>query len=230
MSERIVLRAELLQGDRRITAHTTEVSPTCAFVRTDEPLDLGAEVVLRLSFPRLFAPLELPAHVASRAAGSGPGYYAGFTLEFAADDRLARLDVRSEEPSPTAGCRILLIEDSAMMRDIVEHSASAFSRTFQIVTDSAETAEAGLEMVAQKTFELAIVDLYLAGRLDGADFVRELRARKLDLPVIGFSVGGTKARLAFLDAGADLFLDKPVMLRDVFTTLERLVTVARSES
>lgn len=228
MSERIVLRAELLDGDRRITAHTTEVGSTCAFVRTDEPLELGTHVMLRLSFPRLFAPLEIPAHVASRAAGSGPGYYAGFTLEFAADDRLARLDVRSDES--TGGCRILLVEDSAMMRDIVEHSASAFSRTFQIVTDSAETAESGLEIVAQKTFDLAIVDLYLAGRLDGADFVRELRARKLDLPVIGFSVGGTKARLAFLDAGADLFLDKPVMLRDVFTTLERLVTVARSES
>lgn len=226
--ERIVLRAELIDGNRHIIAHTTEIGPTSAFVRTDEPAEIGTQVTLRLSFPRLFAPLEIAAHVASRAAGSGPGYYAGFTLEFAADDRLARLDVRSDEAAP-AGCRILLIEDSAMMRDIVEHSATAFSRTFQIVTDSAETAESGLEIVNQKSFDLAIVDLYLAGTLDGADFVRELRSRKLDLPVIGFSVGGTKARLAFLDAGADLFLDKPVMLRDVFTTLERLVTVARSE-
>jgi hypothetical protein len=41
--------------------------------------------------------------------------------------------------------------------------------------------------------------------------------------VIGFSVGGVVARDAFLSAGADMFLDKPVMMRDVFTTLERLV-------
>lgn len=220
--ERIVLRAELIDGTRHIIAHTTEIGPTSAFVRTDEPAEIGTQVTLRLSFPRLLAPLEIPATITARDAGSGPGKYPGFTLEFAADERLARLQRRGDEPPTTGSCRILLVEDSAIMRDIVAHSASAFSQTFQIATDSADSAESALEIMTKESFDLAIVDLYLAGQLDGADLVRDLRTRKLDMPVIGFSVGGMKARVAFLDAGADLFLDKPVMLRDVFTTLERL--------
>jgi DNA-binding response OmpR family regulator len=65
--------------------------------------------------------------------------------------------------------------------------------------------------------------------MSGADLVRAIRQRGLDTPVIGFSIGGTKARTAFLDAGADMYLDKPVMLRDIFGTLKRLVHAARSE-
>ena len=79
-------------------------------------------------------------------------------------------------------------------------------------------------------FQGAQLDLFLPGALSGADLVRELRTRRVDLPVIGFSVGGTAARRAFLEAGADLFLDKPIALRDVFATLERLsVAAARRE-
>jgi CheY-like chemotaxis protein len=230
MPERIVLRAELFHESRRIVAHTTEVGAGSVFVRTDERVALGAQVLLRLSFPRLFAPLQITAQVASRDAGSGHGYYPGFMLEFPTDERLARLQRQSHEAPPTGSCRMLVVEDSAVMRDIVEQSASAFSRTFQIITESADCAESALALMTRESFDLAIVDLYLPGRLNGADLVRDLRARKLDLPVIGFSVGGTKARLAFLEAGADMFLDKPIMLRDVFTTLERLLVVGRRET
>lgn len=230
MPERIVLRAELFHESRRIVAHTTEVGASSVFIRTEERVVLGAQVQLRLSFPRLFAPLQLTAQVTSRDAGSGHGYYPGFVLEFPTDERLARLQRRSDEAPPTGSCRMLLVEDSVVMRDIVEQAATAFSRTFQIRAETADSAESALELMTKESFDLAIVDLYLAGRLSGADLVRDLRARKLDLPVIGFSVGGTKARLAFLEAGADLFLDKPIMLRDVFTTLERLLVVARRDT
>ena len=42
------------------------------------------------------------------------------------------------------------------------------------------------------------------------------------VPVVAISVGGAAARDASLEAGADLFLDKPIVLRDLFTTLARL--------
>lgn len=227
MLERMVLRAELVHDGRCIVGHTTEIGASSVFVRTDEPVAVGSEVQLRLSFPRLFAPLELAATVRAHDAGSGHGYFAGVMLDFPAEDRLAELQRRPGDAPATGSCRILLVEDSAVMRDVVAQSASSFSRTFRIETATAESAEAALELVQRTTFDLAILDLYLASPLTGADLVRDLRARQLDVPVIGFSVGGSKARLAFLEAGADMFLDKPIMLRDVFTTLERLLATTR---
>lgn len=221
MLQRIVLRAELVHERGCIVAHTTAVGARSVVVRTDERIAVGERVMLRLSFPRLFAPLHLTARVAARDAGSGHGYNTNFTLDFEAEERLSRL-VQAAGEVPAGSFHILLVEDSPVMCDIVAQSAATFSRTFQITTKSADSVESALALIEGDRFDLAVVDLYLAGERSGADLVRELRARQLDLPVIGVSIGGTTARLAFLDAGADLFLDKPIALRDVFATLERL--------
>lgn len=228
-SERMVLRAELVHQARQIIAHTTELTQASVFVRTDEPLAVGESVSLRLSFPRLLAPLDLDAHVVSIDPGLGHGYAAGVKLEFHAApderDRLAWLlgDVSSEVPRDDVS-RILVIEDSALMRDFIQLGADRFTRgSVRVVVDTADTAEAALEVMRGHTYDLVLVDLYLPGAMDGAALVRTLRTTEKDLPVIGFSVGGVVARDAFLSAGADMFLDKPVMMRDVFTTLERLV-------
>jgi CheY-like chemotaxis protein/Tfp pilus assembly protein PilZ len=225
----MVLRAELVHRARQIIAHTTELTPASVFVRTDEPLALGESVALRLSFPRLLAPLDLEAHVVSIDPGLGHGYSAGVKLEFHAEpnerDRLAWLlgDVSTEVPRDDVS-RILVVEDSALMRDFIQLGADRFTRgSVRVVVDTADTAESALEVMRGHTYALVLVDLYLPGPMDGAALVRTLRTTEADLPVIGFSVGGVAARDAFLSAGADLFLDKPVMMRDVFTTLERLV-------
>lgn len=223
MRERLVLRAEVFHEGRWSVAHTYAIGATSAVIRTDELLAIGETVGLRLSFPRLFSPLELEARISAREAGSGYGYHAGFTVEFDPERRLSSLVGDDSLPGEL---HLLLVEDSPVLCDVIEQHAATFSSTFRITTSSAHGAEAALELLERERFDLAVVDLYLAGERDGADLVRELRARGLDLPVIGFSIGGAKARLAFLDAGADLYLDKPVAVRDVFATLERLSTAA----
>ena len=42
------------------------------------------------------------------------------------------------------------------------------------------------------------------------------------MPIVAISVGGAEARQASIAAGADLFLDKPLVMRDLFTTLDLL--------
>jgi CheY-like chemotaxis protein len=222
MLEPMVLRAELFHEGRCIVAHTTAIDASAVVVRTDERLEVGSRVVVRLSFPRLFAPLDVTARITSRDAGSGPGLYAGFTLELDPQARLAHVLQQKRDRRADGAFRLLLVEDSPVMCDIVTQSAATFSRTFRIDTTSAYGCESALALIERESFDLAVIDLFLATKLNGADLVREVRARKLDLPVIGFSVGGTKARVAFLDAGADLFLDKPIAMRDVFATVERL--------
>lgn len=228
--ERIVLRAELFERDQHVVAHTIELSPAWVSVRTDAHLDLGAAVRIRLSFARLLPPVELEARVVSRDGGSGHGYQAGYRLELLgspeARARLRPLLVRLEpDAAVTRRCRILLVEDSAVMRDSVEHGASRASGPVEVVASSTASSEDALAMIEREPPDLALIDHFLPGPWSGADLVRELRARGLDVPVIGYSIGGAAARDAFLAAGADLFLDKPVILRDVFRTLQRLTMI-----
>lgn len=226
----MVLRAELLHDSRHIVAHTTKLSARSVFVRTDELLSVGADVEVRLSFPRLFPMLAMTARVVSRDAGSGHGYWPGFELDFTAQHERIEHLLRAHEVTDATDYRILVVEDSPTMRDVVQHNAARFSSGIRIDVMTSDTAEHALQLIGEQTYDLAVVDLYLSGQLDGAALVRELRGRGMDLPVIGFSIGGSEARRAFLDAGADLFLDKPVVLRDIFGTLERLVCAAGARS
>ena len=221
--ERMVLRVEIFHRSRQIVAHTTAVTMDSVVVRTDELLDPGDEVVVRLSFPRLLAPLALNAHVQSKDPGFGLGYFPGVTLELdgEAPSELASLLTPATGPA-LVGYRVLLVEDSAVMRDAFQASADRFGG--RVIVDVAETGEEALGLAKRASYDLALVDLFLPGPMSGADLVRELRKTSAaDLPVIGFSVGGASARDQFLAAGADVFMDKPVMVKDLFATLERLM-------
>jgi CheY-like chemotaxis protein len=116
------------------------------------------------------------------------------------------------------------------MRDFMQLGADRFiGSAVQVTVETTDSAEHALVYLARQSYQLVLVDLYLPGLMDGAALVRTLRETQTDLPVIGFSVGGEAARTAFLAAGADLFLDKPVVVKDVFSTLERL-TLMRARS
>jgi CheY-like chemotaxis protein len=229
--ERMVLRADLSHHQREIVAHTTELTRESVVIRTDEPLSLGDVVSLRLSFRQLLAPVELAARVVAREPGSGFGYFPGVTLAFDAPSseqqaHLARLmgELDAVRPGEKPVCRILVVEDSALMRDFVRIGTERFvDGRVRVVVDTVGNVEQAFEMLATNTYALALVDLYLPGDMNGDALVRTMRERGLDqIAVIGFSVGGAAARAAFLEAGADLYLDKPVMMKDLFTTVERL--------
>jgi CheY-like chemotaxis protein len=228
--ERMVLRADLSHDRREIVAHTTELTPESVVVRTDEKLATGDAVSLRLSLRHLLPPVQLAARVVATDPGSGLGYFPGATLSFEAPtpeqrDLLARLlgpiedDGGGEPPS----CRVLVVEDSQLMREHVETRAERVGGVnVRMAVDTADSMARALELLETHSYALALSDLFLPER-SGDDLVRTIRGRGLDrLAVIGYSVGGAAARTAFLDAGADLYVDKPVKVKDVFATVQRL--------
>ena len=230
--EPLVVRAEIVDGDRRIVAHTTGVTERSVVVRTHETVTPGAMVKLSLSLGRLMRPIDLDARVVDQIAGAGHGYLPALTLELspaAAADRFADLVRQLAAPPTLQPCRVLVVEDSEFMRSCIHVAAERLTeRGVTVTVDSAETAEDALGLIALHQYDLALVDLYLPGEMDGAQLVRELRVKTpADLPVIGFSIGGAAARTAFLVAGADIFLDKPVMTRDVLATLARLAVLTQ---
>jgi CheY-like chemotaxis protein len=119
----------------------------------------------------------------------------------------------------------LLVEDNNMIRDMFAYGVEKYVRKNEstVTVDFADDAEHAWDMLHEKRYDLAIVDYYLP-HSNGAELVTRIRRDPAvhDVPVVAISVGGATAREASLGAGADLFLDKPVVLRDLLTTLARL--------
>jgi len=72
--------------------------------------------------------------------------------------------------------RVLLVDDEAIVRDNLE----AYLEDEGIEVKTAASAERGLEMLAQETFDIAIVDMRLPG-MSGDEFIRSAMAAKYDL-------------------------------------------------
>ncbi len=224
---RFALRAELARGDEVDVSYAIDLAPTSVFVATDWSAEPGEAFRLRLSFPRLLAPLDVEATVVECCEADGPGMQAGLRLRFAADARLTALLARAGEHrvAPRA-CRILLVEDNQFICDVFDFGMRAFfeARGFYTV-DHAETVDQAWELLDHNRYDIAIIDYYLPPDT-GATLIARIRANPqlADLPIVAVSIGGRPARDASLATGADLFLDKPLVFRDLFTTLRLLTT------
>jgi CheY-like chemotaxis protein len=232
---RLLLRAELDDGDGVHVTHTIAISDARALLRIDNPPPLGSRVRLRLSFPRLVAPFSLRAKVTSHHPGQRPGDPPAMEVSF--DDEGERRELGrllagfQQRPSADAGARVtyrvLLVEDNEMIRDMFSYGVRKYFAKLdsRVTIDFAAEGKEAWSMLEQAEYDLVIVDFYLPV-LDGSQLVARVRqnARLASLPVVGISVGGEDARNAMVEAGADLFLDKPVVLRDLLSTLDKLTS------
>jgi CheY-like chemotaxis protein len=235
-ARRILLRAEIVAGAAQIVTHTLELDESNAFVPTEDiSLPVGTEVGVQLSFPGLVLPVDLHARVAGHRDPSGPGDPGGLVLEFqfrsdgeraALAALLARVDAPAESSPPAQRAyRVLVVDDNHLIRDLFSYGVKKFfrARPGAVDVEVAEDGQVAWTMAEKAPYDLVIVDFYLPV-LDGSQLVRKLRAepRLREMPIVAISVGGVEAREACLAAGADIFLDKPLVLRDLFSTLERL--------
>jgi CheY-like chemotaxis protein len=172
------------------------------------------------------------ATVAQIRMGGGPGSPAGYVCEFEiTDDAMRRRTAEiSQRLRPTAGAlanrelSILLVEDNQLLRDTFAYAFERYfrTRTAGVKLWQASTAEEAWSLAKPET-DLLLVDHVLKGEA-GTSFVSRVRsdARLGRTFIVGMSGGGPSARKAMLDAGCDLFLSKPIVLKDLFTTLEFL--------
>jgi CheY-like chemotaxis protein len=229
-----LLRAEIRSAYETVVSYARELTKRSVFVVTDWAPPRDTEVELRISFPSLFEPIHVRARVSERRGSRGVGSPAGlcFEFEFESDqarDAVARVVARlTGGPQPPAGgrdYRVLLVEDNSFIRDMFAYGIGKFfaQRSAGMRFDYAADAASAWGDIEAGTYDLVIVDYYLPGE-DGAAFIARLRRdpRFATVPVVAISVGGRDAREATMSAGADLFLDKPIVLRDLFKTLQVL--------
>ncbi|HCD84326.1 response regulator transcription factor [Rhizobium pusense] len=101
--------------------------------------------------------------------------------------------------------RVLLIEDSARLRELVSEAV----RDAGWKIDAFATAELGRSALADRDYDLLLLDLGLPDE-DGIDVLKSLRAAKMQIPVLVLTArGAIDERIVGLDAGADDYLAKP---------------------
>jgi DNA-binding response OmpR family regulator len=231
-TDRFIVRAEIRASGHCVVSYGFDLTATSIFVVTEWHAAVGTSVSLRLSFPKILDPVEVMARIADIRVAGEPGEPAGVRLVFDAaagevGAGLVALLERAHAPvsgSPAPPCRVLLVDDSWLIRDMFAYGTAKFcDRPGALMVDHAEDAERAWEKLETATYDLVIIDYFLPNG-DGASLIARLRGdrRLSDTTVVAISVGGRDAREATLSAGADLFVDKPLVFRDLFNTLRIL--------
>jgi len=118
--------------------------------------------------------------------------------------------------------KILIVEPDLSMADLLEKSLARFG--FEVVT--ASTAEEGLAAAQQEAPD-AIISALFAPEMDGLELCDRLRedAALCPVPILLLSDrNDTELRISAFRHGADAFLTKPVLLRELVTRLEQLLS------
>src|SRR6476660_6011427 len=101
--------------------------------------------------------------------------------------------------------RILIVEDNAPTRDLLQRSLEEAGHSVSLASDLAT----GVRLAIEGDFEMAIVDVMLPDG-SGLDLCRAVRSRGLSLPILCLSARTeVEDRIAGLDAGGDDYLRKP---------------------
>ena len=154
----------------------------------------------------------------SPAQGGG----AEFVLELAlptAAPALAETD--APVVAPAAGLRILAVDD----HEINRRTLALVLAPIEAVLTTAIDGASGLELLAQKRFDVVLMDVNMPG-MDGIEATRRLRATpgpNQDTPVIGFSAAvETNQVAACLDAGMTDWIPKPLEPRRLYQALAQV--------
>jgi CheY-like chemotaxis protein len=113
---------------------------------------------------------------------------------------------------------ILVAEDNPFIADLLRQGLSRavrrrIERQVQWSFESAKDGKQALELLEQGEFDLLICDVMMPV-VDGIELIRRVRSEPSmkTMKVLAMSAGGPDAERAALDAGADFFLDKPLVL------------------
>lgn len=107
--------------------------------------------------------------------------------------------------------RILLVEDEKKLASFVRRGLEEE----HYAVDLAEDGEKALTMAQINPYDLIVLDLMLPGK-DGVTICRELREKKIDLPILMLtSRSAVKDRVLGLTSGADDYLAKPFAFEEL---------------
>jgi CheY-like chemotaxis protein len=126
---------------------------------------------------------------------------------------------------------VLLVEDNPHVAELITDGLEGAARRdlggkVSFTFDLCDNGQLALDRLRKAPPDLIIMDVYMPV-MDGAQFLRHVRSldTEMRIPVIALSAGGPAAREAALAAGADVYLDKPIRLAEVFKQATKLLEI-----
>jgi len=177
---------------------------------------------LELAMARKLAELMGGEVGCDSVAGKGSLYW--FTLASAheaAAPRQVRSEVEAEPHSKLSG-HVLVVEDNAVNRMLIADYLEEFGLSHEMVA-SASTA---LLSLASKPYDLVLMDAMMPD-LDGIETtkrIRGLHAPASQVPIVALVLVETSDRGAYLSAGMDAYLAKPIRGRELYRVLAPFLT------
>jgi len=245
----IILKVDYASGEDFLADYTCNASDTGLFIATDRAFSPGDVLDFSLSFPGLLPPIQCRAEVRWRkgpdpaqGADQIPGI--GVVLIFETDAERKRIEDlvtrlrQAHQPSPAPSAPsvpflALLAEDNPLVREMLrfavrKYHSSQIPKARVLEVFEAEDGQRGWEHISQRKFDIAIVD-YFMPVMDGGQLIRKIRGQTdmAGLPIIAVSVGGDEVRREVYAAGANLFLDKPLVLNQLIDSMQRLLQLDR---
>lgn len=115
--------------------------------------------------------------------------------------------------------RILLVEDERKIASFIERGLKEEYYTVDVIGDG----EKALFLVEINPYDLIILDIMLPGK-DGIAVCRELRRKKIDVPILMLTARDTiKDKVLGLDSGADDYLAKPFNFEEFLARVRALL-------
>jgi len=215
----VALRVDYDDADDLVADYTQNLANGSACIASTREVEDGAEVRLALSFPGLLSPIRVDGIVRWHR-----GETIGIEFHEAALANLHALIARIRNRDPELvkrHLRVLVVEDNPHIAQLLRHGLVDDRKHVDVSFEVwlASDGRQALEALAAERFDILIVDVYLPV-LDGAGVIGAVRSKLgLDMPIIAVSGGGDPARKVALNAGASMFIDKPMRLK---TLLERM--------
>jgi CheY-like chemotaxis protein len=146
--------------------------------------------------------------------------------------KLARILEKAHAPAPAErrGFLVLVVEDNPQVLEMYEYALRKLKAQGDRVRVTVEYAANGHEALCRLAGaprpDLVISDLYMPV-MDGFTLVHRMRAdvALASVPVLMISAGGSDARARAIEAGVDVYLQKPVQFADVISTVRMLLNI-----
>ena len=233
----VMLRVSYESAGALKSDFTENISRHGLFIATTEPFVTGQAVQLELCCAGL--PQTIPVDGTVRWVGqnaSAPNQppTQGIGVQFDLSDPVMSARIESMvdaafDPIPPAHTgerlNVLLIEPNPHARQMYASGLEAMaSRTLHraeyVFVITAPTASAALMQLEDSRFSLVLTELGLPD-MDGFELITRVRALCGDgLPICAMAHPFPGAQIRTLDAGADVFVRKPVVLKALFNTLK----------
>jgi two-component system phosphate regulon response regulator OmpR len=115
--------------------------------------------------------------------------------------------------------RILVVDDDARLRDLLNRYLAEQGYTVRTVANAAEMNR----LLARERYDLMILDLMLPGE-DGLSICRRLRGSNEMMPIIMLTAKGDDVdRIVGLEVGADDYLAKPFNPRELVARIQAVL-------